>query len=72
MDGYYLIPWDIFNAEGYDFEWVYENMRTDDVIEDELGYYVRNFPDVDNDSIPDFLQTGAGSDITVSQGESHG
>jgi hypothetical protein len=68
MDGYYLIPWDLLGDE-YDFSWIEDNLGTENVVEGVDGYWVKNFPDTNPaDNVPDFLQTGAGSGTTASQG----
>ena len=71
MDGYFLLTWALINSEeGYDMTWLWENVGSGNVVEDpdDQGYWIMNFPDTDPmDGKPDFIQTGAGGGITMSQ-----
>ena len=67
MSGY-LITWDVIFSGDIDLEWVFANMDNPDLVQEtEDGYLVFNFPDLNNNQIPDFIDSGAGSGLTNSQ-----
>ena len=71
MEGFYFISYETLGGEGIDFDWLWDNEGTENVVEVDDGYWVKNFPDSIPDGgngIPDFLETGPGSGTTTSQG----
>ena len=79
MEGFYLVSWETLQGAGLSFDTVYALIDDVNIVEDDNGTGVwfrqSNFPDVvpeNGNGIPDFLETGPGTDTTASQGIIHG